>query len=440
MGASDGAIGSTTKIVDHGSPSSRWDLVVLGDGYRAIRAGHVPHRCATPSLLGSVARRRSTWTSGRDQRAPRRRHLDRQRRRRPDRLRGNRREPEHLLRRDVLQRGTGGVRLDRLLTVDTALALSTATAAVARCCTRSSCVVNSAKYGGAGGAVAVTSTHPSASEIAIDELGHSAFGLADEYGGNGTGTPTGERRGAQRHPGRRAGPPTSGALLVAATTPMPSRCNAGCPGCVPPASPPPPGAVGTYEGGIYSDCGDLPALCRTATCGPSVPRSARCARRVIRQVLQPFLPARVDQSSSTPTYRVWKRPHRASAAQASRHLGRWCSRATRCRLTHEAGSRAGRPWRIRQRRPRRLHNTLAGCNFLRTFELRAPVDLVHLRRPPAPCANRLGNRPLRPNGTELGDPDHRRHRSPGRGRRSRSSSTARGQNDRKTPGDSYAQG
>ena len=53
-------------------------------------------------------------------------------------------------------------------------------------------IVNSAKYGGAGGTVATCSTNVSAAQIAIHEIGHSAFGLADEYGGNGTGTPAGE--------------------------------------------------------------------------------------------------------------------------------------------------------------------------------------------------------------------------------------------------------
>jgi hypothetical protein len=41
-----------------------------------------------------------------------------------------------------------------------------------------------------GGSVAVSSTHPSASEIVTHEIGHTAFGLADEYdyyAGSGSG-------------------------------------------------------------------------------------------------------------------------------------------------------------------------------------------------------------------------------------------------------------
>ena len=34
MGSGDGRVGATTKILDNGSPSLRWNLVFLGDGYR----------------------------------------------------------------------------------------------------------------------------------------------------------------------------------------------------------------------------------------------------------------------------------------------------------------------------------------------------------------------------------------------------------------------
>ena len=35
MTAADGSIGSMVKVVDHGPANARWNLVVLGDGYRA---------------------------------------------------------------------------------------------------------------------------------------------------------------------------------------------------------------------------------------------------------------------------------------------------------------------------------------------------------------------------------------------------------------------
>lgn len=47
-------------------------------------------------------------------------------------------------------------------------------------------MVNDTKYGGAGGGVATTSIAPGAVDIPVHEVGHSLFGLADEYdyGGN----------------------------------------------------------------------------------------------------------------------------------------------------------------------------------------------------------------------------------------------------------------
>jgi len=50
-------------------------------------------------------------------------------------------------------------------------------------------LVNSTKYGGSGGWLAVSSIHPSASEIILHEYGHTFAGLADEYDYGGTGVP-----------------------------------------------------------------------------------------------------------------------------------------------------------------------------------------------------------------------------------------------------------
>ena len=79
--------------------------------------------------------------------------------------------------------------------------------------------------------------------------------------------------------------------LIAPTTPMPSACDASCASstCTPPAAPPAAGAVGTYEGGIYSDCNTYRPLpsCYMRDYAPFCPVCAG----VIRAVLQPFQPA-----------------------------------------------------------------------------------------------------------------------------------------------------
>ena len=54
------------------------------------------------------------------------------------------------------------------------------------------CLVNAGKYGGSGGPVAVTSTHPDSLRILEHEMGHSFAGLADEYETPYPGYPPGD--------------------------------------------------------------------------------------------------------------------------------------------------------------------------------------------------------------------------------------------------------
>lgn len=86
------------------------------------------------------------------------------------------------------------------------------------------CIVNSITYGGSGGTIATCSTNAAAAQIAIHEIGHSAFGLADEYGGDGTATPAGEppEPNVTRNTNRVT---NKWRALIAATTPMPSQCG-----------------------------------------------------------------------------------------------------------------------------------------------------------------------------------------------------------------------
>jgi hypothetical protein len=286
MGATDGHVSGTTKVVDHGPDSARWNLVIVGDGYRV---GELPsYHTHVENFIGAL---RSTPPF--------------------DELFCG----VNLHRVDVVSTDSGaddpacaggtavtaatyfdatfcsnfaGSPLDRLLTVDSTLALSVAGTQVPLR-HQVVCIVNSTKYGGSGGAVATCSVHAQANQIAIHELGHSAFGLADEYGGDGAATPAGEP--AQPNVTRDTNRATNKwRALIAATTPMPSQCDKGCASstCVPPASPPPAGAVGTYEGAVYSDCNTYRPLpsCYMRDYGPFCP----VCSGVIRTVLAPFQP------------------------------------------------------------------------------------------------------------------------------------------------------
>lgn len=287
MSASDGYVVGTTKIVDHGSGNIRWDLVIIGDGYRASELAQyhtdvqnfLTRFRATPpfdELFCGINVHRVdvvSTDSGADDPG----------------CAGGPATTANTYFDATFCTVFSGNPLDRLLGVNTALALSVASAQVPLR-NQVLCIVNSSKYGGSGGVVATCSTHPQAAEIAIHELGHSAFGLADEYGGDGAATPAGEppKPNVTRDTNRTT---NKWRALIAATTPMPSQCDPSCVAstCVPPATPPAAGAVGTYEGAIYSNCNTYRPLpsCYMRDYSPFCPVCAG----VIRQTLQPFLPA-----------------------------------------------------------------------------------------------------------------------------------------------------
>lgn len=291
MTAADGYVVGTTKVVDHGSETARWDLVILGDGYQVSELAtyhqdvenFLAELRTTPPFIElycgiNVHRVDIVSTdSGADEPT----------------VVGDCSSP-HTSPNTFLDAKFcslwGGSPMERLLTVDSVRALQIATEQVPLR-NQALVIVNSSKYGGSGGTVATCSTEVSAAKIAIHEIGHSAFGLTDEYGGDGTGTPAGEpfQPNATRDTNRAT---NKWGDLIAAATPMPSACDASCAAstCVPPAAPPPAGAVGTYEGAIYSDCNTYRPLPNCYMRELNSPFCPVCSR-VIRNTLAPFLPA-----------------------------------------------------------------------------------------------------------------------------------------------------
>lgn len=287
MSASDGYVVGTTKLIDHGPDSVRWNLVIIGDGYRkdelAKYRGDVENFLttlqATPpfdALFRGINVHRIdvvSTDSGADDPG----------------CGGNSPVAANTYFDATFCTPFAGTPLERLLSINDTLGLSVATAQVPLR-HQVLCIVNSSKYGGSGGPVATCSTHASAAQIAIHEMGHSAFGLADEYGGDGSGTPAGEppQPNVTRDTNRAT---NKWRALIAPSTPMPSQCNPSCTAssCVPPAVPPPAGAVGTYEGAAYSECGVYRPFpgCYMRDYSPFCPVCAG----VIRQTLRPFLPA-----------------------------------------------------------------------------------------------------------------------------------------------------
>jgi hypothetical protein len=154
--------------------------------------------------------------------------------------------------------GANGIR--RLLVCNATTVLQVAAAQVPQF-TVVLVVVNSTVYGGSGGSIATYSLASGATEIALHEIGHSAFGFADEYAYYAGGNETGH----DQHP---AGEPTQPNVTtnsnrdtlkwrwaVATATAIPSMANPNCAQVDSRPSPALPGTVGLFEGAHYYHCG-----------------------------------------------------------------------------------------------------------------------------------------------------------------------------------------
>lgn len=279
MSAADGTVGATVKVVDHGPEELRWDLVVLGDGYRA---GELPlfHQdverfCA--EVLKSTPPFDQLWPA------------------------------INVHRVDVTSTDSGADNpcnpngpvtartffdasfcappwnIDRLLTVDDVLAKRVADAVPLRSAIL--VLVNASDRGGSGNPGVAVSSNSYVADIALHELGHSGFGLADEYDGVEAGGAEPVEPNVTRNTKRAT---NKWKALIKATTPMPTSCNEDCSDCRPPAHEPPPDVVGTYEGARYQRCGTYRPFpdCYMRFIHTFCPVCAR----VIRQTLEPHLP------------------------------------------------------------------------------------------------------------------------------------------------------
>jgi IgA Peptidase M64 len=154
--------------------------------------------------------------------------------------------------------GANGIR--RLLVCNDTTALQVAAAQVPEF-TVVLVVVNSTIYGGSGGSVGTYSLAGGATEIALHEMGHTAYGLADEYPYYAGGDETGH----DHYPGGE--PPQVNVTAVtdrnalkwrwavAAATAVPTMGNPDCSHVDVRPSPVPTGTAGLFEGAYYYHCG-----------------------------------------------------------------------------------------------------------------------------------------------------------------------------------------
>ncbi len=288
MSPRDGSVQSVAKIVDNGSGSARWDLVVMGDGYRAAELSKYEED--VEAIVAGI------FTT------PPFDHL-------------RRAINVHRVNVESLDSGAGdlcagirrstffdsnfcGHQIDRLLVADAATGLETAIDAVPTM-NAALLVVNSEAYGGSGGAVPVCSLASGAYNIALHEMGHSQFGLADEYADS-------LRPGQDVFNGDEPGEPnvTSGIAplkwshLVAEDTPLPTTENPDCAEVDRQGSPFPPETVGAFEGAFYHHCRVYRPQHDCKMRNVTADFCQVCVE-TIERVLQPYLPGTAKPPSKT---------------------------------------------------------------------------------------------------------------------------------------------
>ena len=183
--------------------------------------------------------------------------------------------------------GNNGIR--RLLLCNATTALTVAAARIPEF-TVALVVVNSTVYGGGGGSVATYSLAAGATEIALHEMGHTAFHFADEYALFAGGSETGhDHHPAVEPPEPNVTTNTNRATLkwgavVAATTALPTMANPDCARVDSRPSTVPAGTVGLFEGAHYFHCGAYRPeyTCKMQVLG--VPFCRVCSDVISRQI------------------------------------------------------------------------------------------------------------------------------------------------------------
>lgn len=299
MGVTDGMVLGASKIFDSGPASQKFNLVLLSDGYRQAElaqfatdaqsfvdalfaeAPFTDHelRCSINVYRVDV----TSTDSGADD---------------PATVNCPGTGAVAATYFDATFCGNGAIR--RLLTCNNGTVINVLNAQVPEW-HQAIVIVNSSTYGGSGGQIGVTSTSGTWEPIAIHEMGHSAFGLADEYEYYaGCGVDAGQDNYAGGEPSQPNVTIDNNAAtikwgdLIAPATPVPTTSNGDCTQCDPQPSPVAAGTVGAFEGGRYFHCGvyrpEFNCMMRVL----SAPFCAVCQRR-IRETLAPFASAKDDE-------------------------------------------------------------------------------------------------------------------------------------------------
>lgn len=306
MTTADGQVLGTTRIIDNGPAATLWNVVILGDGYRAQEMARyrddAQRACEVLFDTPPFDQRRSvinvfrvdvtSTDSGAD-----------------DPAAGSCAGTGATARTYFDATFCGDGRLQRLLVVNTGTALATASDQVPEWSV-ATMIVNSTVHGGSGGPVAVFSRAAQAQEIALHELGHTVFGLADEYdylAGCGVDVSHDIYSGPEPAEPNVTKESDRASIkwrnLIGPTTQPPAMTNPDCTQCDRRPSPVPEGTVSAFEGARYFHCRLFRPEHRCKMFELGRPFCAVC-RRSILQVLPTKVPLVQELSAAVAASRV----------------------------------------------------------------------------------------------------------------------------------------
>lgn len=224
---------TSTVLYESGPPAGRMDIVLIGDGYTSAEMAKWAsdaQKVANGLLADPLfAAHKSGLNIRRVDIASNQSGVD-------EPLKGQTRDT-------ALGMVVGCYGIDRLVCADENLvygAVGQVTAADARDVIVA--IANTTTYGGAGGEIATMTMHSAAIELALHEIGHTAFALADEYDyGSCVNSVEPSEANATRQTNRAS---IKWGSLIAASTTVPTPLNAF-----------PVGTVGLYTGAKYCTSG-----------------------------------------------------------------------------------------------------------------------------------------------------------------------------------------
>lgn len=285
----NGQVLGVTKIVDAGPAEQRWNVVIVSEGYRSVEMAlfATDAQQFADTLLAAAPFDRlraainiyrvdvaSTESGAKD----------------PKKCNGTGAKPKTYFDASFCSNG-----IRRLLIANNGRVIKVVSKQVPQW-HMAFLSVNSEISGGSGGSVATFSRASRAAESAIHEMGHTFFGLADEYEYySGCATDKGHDKHSKTEPSQPNITTTKDRTkvkwrdLIQPATPVPTTSNANCANCDPQPSPVPVGTIGLFEGGDYFHCGVYRPEFDCRMRNLDRPFCGVCQQVIVKK-LTPFLP------------------------------------------------------------------------------------------------------------------------------------------------------